>query len=50
MTNEFACTECDFMIRSENDDELVKIVQQHATDRHGMAMQEDDIRGNWKSV
>lgn len=49
-TREFGCTECDFMIRSEDEDELIKLVQQHATDVHGMAIDRNDIRGNWKTV
>lgn len=43
-TREFECPQCGFMIRSENEDEMIKVVQQHATDTHGMAMDEDDIR------
>jgi len=35
------------MIRSENEDELIKFVQQHATDVHGMSMDEGDVRANW---
>jgi predicted small metal-binding protein len=49
-TQEFACSECDFTIRSENEDELVKFVKEHAVDVHGLSMDEGDIRANATTV
>lgn len=49
-TQEFGCPECGFMIRSENEDELIKVVQQHATDTHGMSMQKAEIRKGMETV
>lgn len=54
MAKEVACRDagydCDFMIRSENDDELVEMVQQHARDTHDTEMSKSDIQGAWKTV
>lgn len=54
MAKEVACREagydCDFVIRSENEDELVEFVQQHAKNTHDTEMSRDDVMGAWKSV
>lgn len=54
MTKELVCREagydCDFVIRSENEDELVEFVQQHAMHTHDTDMSASDIRGVWKTV
>ena len=46
-TREFTCPHCSFMVRSENEEEVVEVVQRHATETHGTSMTEDDIRGAW---
>jgi predicted small metal-binding protein len=54
MAKEIVCREagydCDFMIRSENEDELVEFVREHARETHGTEMSESDVRGAWKTV
>lgn len=50
MPNQFECSECGFMVRSENDDELIDFVQQHADDAHQMQVAPDDVRAGWESV
>lgn len=46
-TREFACPHCSFVIRSENEDEVIEMVQRHADEIHGTSMKEDDVRGAW---
>jgi predicted small metal-binding protein len=54
MAKEIACRDagydCDFMIRSENEDELIEFVQEHARETHDTDMAADDIRATWKTV
>lgn len=54
MTKEISCREagydCDFMMRSENEDELIEFVQEHARETHDMEMSASDIRGVWSTV
>lgn len=50
MTVEYQCSACEFMIRSEEEDELVEFVQTHASDVHDMSMSDADIRGGWTEV
>lgn len=54
MAYEIACRDagydCDFMIRDENEGELIEFVQQHAREAHDAEMSESDIRGAWKTA
>lgn len=54
MAKELACRDagydCDFMIRSENDDELIEFVREHAKETHDTEMSATDVRGAWKTV
>ena len=54
MAKEVACRDagydCDFVIRDENEDELIKFVREHAKDTHDAEMSATDIRGAWKTV
>lgn len=54
MAQEIACRDagydCDFMIRSENEDELIEFVQEHAKNTHDVDMSAADIRGAWKTA
>jgi len=42
--------DCEFLIRSENVDELIKIVQQHAEHTHGQSVEDTDVRGLMQDV
>ena len=37
--------DCEFLIRSENVDELLKVVKQHAEETHGQSVSDADVRG-----
>lgn len=54
MAKEIVCREagydCDFEIRDENEDELVRFVQEHAKQAHDADMSRSDIEGAWKTV
>jgi predicted small metal-binding protein len=54
MAKEISCRDaghdCDFMIRSENEDELIDFVKEHAKEAHDTEMSSADIRGAWKTV
>ena len=54
MANEIACRDagydCDFMIRSENEDELIEFVQEHVRETHDAELSASDIRGAWSTV
>lgn len=36
--------DCDFLIRDENEDELVELVQRHAEQTHDTEMSDPDVR------
>ena len=54
MVKELSCRsagyDCDFMIRSENEDQLIEMVQQHAKETHDMDMSPADVRDLLKTV
>ena len=54
MAKELSCRDagydCDFMIRSENEEELIQFVQEHARDIHDTEMSAADVRGVWQTV
>lgn len=46
MANEVTCAApCNFRLRSEDDNELVSMVQQHAKNKHDMDMSSEDVMG-----
>lgn len=54
MAKQLTCREagydCDFMIRSESEDQLVEMVQQHAKETHDTDLSRDEVRGLVKNV
>lgn len=55
MVKELNCSEsghedCAFVIRDENEDELLSLVQQHSEQTHGTTISQDDVRGMMKEV
>ncbi|WP_255195078.1 DUF1059 domain-containing protein [Halorarius litoreus] len=54
MVHELTCREagydCDFMIRSESEDQLIEMVQQHAKETHDKEMSREDVQGLVKTV
>ncbi|MFC6732145.1 MULTISPECIES: DUF1059 domain-containing protein [unclassified Haladaptatus] len=45
-----AGNDCDFMIRSENKDELIEMVKMHAKETHGLDYSTADVEGVMKSA
>ncbi len=50
MTKEIDCKRCSFMIRSENEDELVSFVQQHNRNMHNWETSKEELRRAAKEV
>jgi predicted small metal-binding protein len=54
MVHELTCRDagydCDFMIRSESEDQLVEMVQQHAKETHDTELSKADVQGLTKTV
>ncbi len=55
VVQEFSCktagaSQCPFMVRDENTDELVRIVQQHASRFHNEALDKEEVMKNVKQV
>jgi predicted small metal-binding protein len=48
MAHQYECSECAFMIRSDDDDEVIDHVRTHAQDAHGMQVADDDVRAGWE--
>ena len=41
---------CDFQVRSEDQDEVVNMVQEHAQQKHGMAVDRSDVESGMQQV
>jgi len=54
VTREFSCQDagfdCEFMIRSEDEDQLVEFVKQHASEAHDTEISSADVQGMWKEA
>lgn len=50
MAHEYTCNMCAFRIRSEDDDEVVELVREHADEKHDMDLSESDVRDGWEEV
>jgi len=50
MAHQFSCSACAFQVRSENDDEVIELVQNHAREMHDMDVSRDDVMDGWESV
>jgi predicted small metal-binding protein len=50
MVHQFSCSACAFQVRSEDDDELIATVQNHARDHHEMELSPSDVRDGWEDV
>jgi predicted small metal-binding protein len=55
MVNEVNCKgagydDCEFLIRSENVEELIRFVQQHSEESHGQSVSGSDVRSVMQGV
>ncbi|MBX0347376.1 DUF1059 domain-containing protein [Haloarcula pellucida] len=50
MAHQYSCSACDFMVRSESEDEVVELVQNHAGEKHDMTVGENDVRDGIENV
>lgn len=50
MAQQYNCNACAFQVRSENEDEVTELVQNHAQEYHDMSMSEDDVRSGMKEA
>jgi predicted small metal-binding protein len=54
MAKQLSCRDagmdCDFMIRSEDEDELIDFAKEHLQKAHDTQMSGADIRGAWETV
>jgi hypothetical protein len=50
MVHQYTCDGCAFQIRSEDDDEVVELVRNHAKEAHDMEVSSQDVRSGWNDV
>lgn len=52
MAHQYACQMqgCEFEVRSEDQNEVVSFVQNHAQEKHGMAVDRNDIESGMQTV
>lgn len=50
MVHQYTCSACAFQVRSEDDDEVVDLVRDHAREKHDMNVSESDVRDGWEEV
>lgn len=44
MSHQYSCSACGFQVQSDNEDEIVDHVQEHADKMHDMSVSEADVR------
>jgi predicted small metal-binding protein len=50
MAHQYSCGACAFQVRSEDDDELIELVRNHAEERHEMEVAPRDVRDGWVEI
>jgi predicted small metal-binding protein len=50
MAYEYSCSACGFQVQSDEDDELIELVQTHGREKHDMDVDESDVRDGWTEV
>lgn len=50
MANQYSCSACGFQVQSDDEDEVVDHVREHADEMHGMDMSEADIRDGIEEI
>ncbi|MFC7250365.1 DUF1059 domain-containing protein [Halomicroarcula sp. GCM10025324] len=54
MAKQLSCrdagNDCDFEIRSEDEDQLISFVKQHSMETHDTELSDSDVRGLWETV
>ncbi|NHN59869.1 MULTISPECIES: DUF1059 domain-containing protein [Halorussus] len=52
MPYEFECFQsgCNFMVRADTEDEIVRLVEKHAADEHDLDIEDDAIRDEIEST
>ena len=50
MAHQFTCEACGFQVRSEDDDEVIDLVRDHAGEKHDMELSKRDVRDGWENV
>lgn len=50
MAYQYSCDEDPFQIRSEDRDEVIDYVREHAQEKHGMSMDRDDVESGIQEV
>lgn len=44
MARQYSCSACAFQVQSENEDEVIELVQNHAQEYHDMSPSDNDVR------
>jgi predicted small metal-binding protein len=44
MAQQYSCSACAFQVQSENEDEVIELVQNHAQEYHDMSPSDSDVR------
>lgn len=50
MAHQYSCSACAFQVRSEDDDEVIELVRNHAKESHDMEMSRRDVRDGWEDA
>jgi predicted small metal-binding protein len=50
MPHQFSCSECSFQVQSDDQNEIVDVVREHAEGKHSMNVSDGDIRGGMETV
>jgi predicted small metal-binding protein len=50
VTHQYSCSACAFEVHSDDDDEIVELVQNHANEYHDMSPSDDDVRDGMQTV
>jgi len=50
MAHQYSCSSCEFQVRSEDENELIDIVREHANDMHQLNVSRGDVRDGMQTV
>jgi predicted small metal-binding protein len=50
MAHQYGCSECSFLIRSDDEDEVIDVVRTHADESHDMRVSRADVEAGIETV
>lgn len=49
MAHQYTCSACAFQIRSDDDEKIIELVQEHADEKHDIHLPRSEVTSSWES-